>query len=48
MVKMGYKRLQSLHTARNLILIEVPTDLDANALQEVLLEKMEEATQMID
>ena len=44
-VKMNYKRVQALHTARNLILVGVPTDLDAGHLQSVLREKMEEARQ---
>ncbi len=35
---MVYKRVQSLYTARNL-----PTDLDAEARQTVLKDKMEEA-----
>jgi hypothetical protein len=43
MIKMAYKRIQSLHTARNLILVEVLTDLDTDALQLVLNDKMEEA-----
>jgi hypothetical protein len=44
-VKMTYKRVQALHTARNLILVGVPTDLDAESLKSVLSEKMEEARQ---
>ncbi len=42
-IKMVYKQVQSLYTARNLILVGVPTDLDAEALQTVLKDKMEEA-----
>ena len=42
---MTYKRVEALHTARNLILVGVPTDLDAENLQSVLREKMEEARQ---
>jgi hypothetical protein len=42
-IKMAYKRIQSLYTARNLILVGVPTDLDMGALQLVLNKKMEEA-----
>ncbi len=36
MVRMVYKRIQSLYTARNLILIGVPTDVDADALQVLM------------
>ncbi len=42
-IKMVYKQVQSLYTARNLILVGVPTDLDAEARQTVLKDKMEEA-----
>ena len=42
-VKFSYKRMQSLQTSRNLMLIGVPTDLDAEALQVCLKTKMEEA-----
>ncbi len=42
-IKMVYKRDQSLYTARNLIVVGVPTDLDADPLQLVLKDKMEEA-----
>ncbi len=40
---MVYKQVQSLYTARNLILVGVPTDLDTEVLQTVLKDKMEEA-----
>ncbi len=40
---MLYKQVQSLYTARNLILVGVPTDLDPEALQMVLKDKMEKA-----
>ncbi len=43
MIKMVYKQVQSLYTARNLIQVGVPTDLDAEARQTVLKDKMEEA-----
>lgn len=42
-IKMAYKHVQSLHTARNLILVGVPTNLDVDTLQLVLNNKMEEA-----
>jgi hypothetical protein len=44
-VKMRYKQVQSLYTAKNLILIGVPTDIDADSLQNLMLGKMEEARQ---
>jgi hypothetical protein len=44
-VRMVYKRIQSLYTAINLILIGVPTDVNANALQVLMRGKMEEAQQ---
>ncbi len=42
-VKIAYKRVQSLHTSRNLMLIGVLTDMDSEALQIKMHEKMEEA-----
>ncbi len=39
------KQIQSLYTARNLILIGVPTDVNADALQVLMQGKMEEAQQ---
>jgi hypothetical protein len=42
-IKMAYKHVQSRYTARNLILVGVPPNLDADALQLVLNKKMEEA-----
>ncbi len=42
---MTYKHVQSLHTAWNLILFGVPTNLDANALQLLLKSKMEDTKQ---
>jgi hypothetical protein len=48
-VKFSYKQMQSLQTSRNLMLIGVPTDLDAEALQARLQTKMEEARlKMVD
>jgi hypothetical protein len=44
-VKMTCKQVQSLHTAQNLILVGVPTNLDADALQLLLKGKMEDARQ---
>ncbi len=42
-VRMVYKRIQSPYMARNLILIGVPTDVDADALQVLMRGTMEEA-----
>ncbi len=44
-IKMVYKLVQSLYTSNNLILVGVPTDLDADALHLLLKGKMEEARQ---
>jgi hypothetical protein len=44
-LKITYKRIQSLCTACNLILVGVPMDTCADTLQKVLTEKMEEARQ---
>jgi hypothetical protein len=44
-VKMRYKQVQSLYTAKNLILIGVPTDINADSLHNLMLGKMEEARQ---
>jgi hypothetical protein len=44
-IKMAFKLMQCLQTARNLILAGVPTDVDATALQAVLAKKMEESRQ---
>jgi hypothetical protein len=44
-VKMTYKQVQSLQTAQDLILVGVPTNLDADALQLHLKGKMEDARQ---
>jgi hypothetical protein len=44
-VKMKFKQVQSLYTAKNLILVGVPTDVDADSLQNRLSERMEEARQ---
>ena len=43
LVKIAYKRVRSLHTSRNLMLIDVPMDVDSKALQTKMHEKMEEA-----
>jgi hypothetical protein len=49
LVKFSYKRMQSLHTSQNLMLIGVPTDVEAEGLQMKMQEKMEEARlKMID
>ncbi len=42
-VKIVYKRIQSLNTGKNRILVGVPMDTCADSLQQVLREKMEEA-----
>ncbi len=42
-MKIAYKRIQSLNTGKNLILVRVPMDTCADSLQQVLREKMEEA-----
>ncbi len=42
-VKIAYKRIQSLNTGKNLILVGEPTDTCADSLQQVLREKIEEA-----
>jgi hypothetical protein len=42
-MKIAYKRIQSLNTGKNLILVGVPMDMCADSLQQVLREKMEEA-----
>ncbi len=42
-MKIAYKRIQSLNTGKNLILVGVPMDTCANSLQQVLREEMEEA-----
>jgi hypothetical protein len=42
---MRNKQVQSLYTAKNLILIGVPTNTDAESLQNLMLGKMEEARQ---
>ncbi len=42
-MKIAYKRVRSLHTSRNLMLIGVPTDMDSKALQIKMHKKMEEA-----
>ena len=42
---MRYKQVQSLYTAKNLILIGVPTDINADSLHNLMLGKMEEARQ---
>jgi hypothetical protein len=42
-VKIAYKRIQSLNTGKNLILVGVPMDMCTNSLQQVLRTKMEEA-----
>jgi hypothetical protein len=44
-VKMKYKQVQSLYTAKNLILVGVPTNIDADSLQNLMLGMMEEARQ---
>jgi hypothetical protein len=44
-VKMTYKQVQSLHTAQNLFLVGVPTNLDVDKLQLHLKGKMEDARQ---
>jgi hypothetical protein len=44
-VKMTYKHVQSLHTAWNSILVGVPTDPDADALQLLLKGEREDARQ---
>jgi hypothetical protein len=46
-VKITYKHVQSLHTAWNLILVGVPTNLDTDALQLLLKSKMEDARQKL-
>jgi hypothetical protein len=49
LVKFSYKRMQSLHTSQNLMLIGVPTDVEAEGLQMKMQEKMEETRlKMID
>ncbi len=42
-MKIAYKRVQSLHTSWNLMLIGVPTDVDSKALQMKIHKKKEEA-----
>ncbi len=42
-VKIAHKRIQSLNTGKNLILVGVPVDTCADSLQQVLREKMKEA-----
>ncbi len=42
---MSYKQVQSLYTAKNLIIIGVPTNTNADSLQNLMLGKMEEARQ---
>ncbi len=42
-MKIAYKRIQSLNTGKNLILVRVPMDTCAYSLQQVLRENMEEA-----
>ncbi len=42
-MKFAYKRIQSLNTGKNLILVGVPRDTCADSLQQVVREKMEEA-----
>ncbi len=42
-VKIAYKRIQSLNTGKNHILVGVPMDTCASSLQQVLREKTEEA-----
>ncbi len=42
---MTFKRMQSLHTSQNLMLIGVPIDVDPKAFQIKMHEKMEEAHQ---
>ncbi len=44
-VKMRYKQVQSLYTAKNLILIGVPTNTNEDSLQNLMLGKIEEARQ---
>jgi hypothetical protein len=44
-VKMKYKQVQSLYTAKNLILVGFPTDIYADSLQNLMLGMMEEARQ---
>jgi hypothetical protein len=41
LVKFSYKRMQSLHTSQNLMLIGVPTEVEAEGLQMKMQEKME-------
>jgi hypothetical protein len=49
LVKFSYKRMQSLHTSQNLMLIGVPTDMEAEGLQMKMQAKMEETClKMID
>ncbi len=49
LVKFSYKHMQSLLTSQNLMLIGVPTDVEAEGLQMKMQEKMEEAhLKMID
>ncbi len=49
LVKFSYKCMQSLHTSQNLMLIGVPTDVEAEGLQMKMQEKMEEVRlKMID
>ncbi len=43
MVKVQYKKMQSLHTSRHFILVGVPTDIDSDSLQTIMETKMEEA-----
>jgi hypothetical protein len=42
-VKVQYKKMQSLHTSRHFILVGVPTDIDLDSLQTIMETKMEEA-----
>jgi hypothetical protein len=42
-VKVQYKKMQSLHTSRHFILVGVPTDIDSDSLQTIMETKMEEA-----
>jgi hypothetical protein len=42
-VKVQYKKMQSLHTSRHFILVGVPMDIDLDSLQTIMETKMEEA-----
>ncbi len=43
LVKVQYKKMQSLHTSHHFILVGVPMDIDLDSLQTIMETKMEEA-----